>query len=538
MKTSLFILIALAFAGLLGFLTYQNGMTHFGGFDHALLVDVGWRQYIGQKPYVDFVCTVPPWFALESKWAMQFWGPYWSSLVKVSVIQTVCVFLGIAMLMRRLLVGHAKGREERMLVELFALITACMFAMGYGVYYGFFWHGVEGQLFAVLLALMALAWTDKRGTERKGGAWDGVILAMLTGALSGSKPNAILFSLPCVMGFLWIKKQGLALRWMFAGTLMAWSVYAWNGFDPMSVLSSYASVSGRALAMDGLKDLQLSDPGHLLMDGAWFAPALFFVISFLKQETNKSTMLLVLGLVLTGAYSMVSNIESTLPSWLTLAMGMWILAVPSVVVLMPRTKTMLGVIMVMVVLSGSFSLRGFVRERVQAMGPHFYHRALLPRKRSKSGFQMEHHVVLRTGFFRDMMVSEALLQTLMEDEQFSCLVGAPKVYGPHLQWMYAMRRRASPKHVPLWWHPGSSHAFAESLKFMEREIAHGSRLHMRGDTTYYDEAEVALLLEKHRILVNKRTQYFLPHGAEPPDRAKIKHCKDQAMYHGTALVMH
>jgi len=49
---------------LIAFAISQLGMVQFGGFDHSVLVDVAWRLVQGQKPHVDFPCTLPVGFII------------------------------------------------------------------------------------------------------------------------------------------------------------------------------------------------------------------------------------------------------------------------------------------------------------------------------------------------------------------------------------------------------------------------------------------------------------------------------------------
>ncbi len=57
------------------------GRWQFGGFDHSALIDIGWRLSQGQKPYVDFPCTVPVWWMCGIGLGFQVLGSSWLSVV-------------------------------------------------------------------------------------------------------------------------------------------------------------------------------------------------------------------------------------------------------------------------------------------------------------------------------------------------------------------------------------------------------------------------------------------------------------------------
>src|SRR5436190_24234501 len=62
-----FILAPIIIALLVAWAISHLGMIQFGGFDHSVLVDVGWRQVQGQRPHIDFPCTLPAGFFIGAK---------------------------------------------------------------------------------------------------------------------------------------------------------------------------------------------------------------------------------------------------------------------------------------------------------------------------------------------------------------------------------------------------------------------------------------------------------------------------------------
>ncbi len=60
---------------------FTTGNHQFGGYDLSSVIDLGWRQYLGQRPYRDFVCTVPIGYVLAVGAAFRIGGPLWNSSV-------------------------------------------------------------------------------------------------------------------------------------------------------------------------------------------------------------------------------------------------------------------------------------------------------------------------------------------------------------------------------------------------------------------------------------------------------------------------
>src|SRR5438045_7683661 len=69
---------------ILAALALSFGMRQFGGYDCSMLVEAAWRQHLGQRPYTDFPCTLPPGFFLPLRWAFATLGVSWWSLVALN----------------------------------------------------------------------------------------------------------------------------------------------------------------------------------------------------------------------------------------------------------------------------------------------------------------------------------------------------------------------------------------------------------------------------------------------------------------------
>ena len=83
----------LLFGSALWFALLHYGNRQFLGMDAGVLVDAGWRMTLGQRPYVDFPTAVPPALLLLGQVALAWFGPVWSSFLKINA---VCGILFIA----------------------------------------------------------------------------------------------------------------------------------------------------------------------------------------------------------------------------------------------------------------------------------------------------------------------------------------------------------------------------------------------------------------------------------------------------------
>ena len=80
------------------------GRHQFGGYDFNLVLDLGWRQHLGQRPYLDFPTTTPPGFNLGIKLAYALFGVSWDANLYLTALFTVLTFLWLYWLFRRLAV--------------------------------------------------------------------------------------------------------------------------------------------------------------------------------------------------------------------------------------------------------------------------------------------------------------------------------------------------------------------------------------------------------------------------------------------------
>lgn len=79
------------------------GHRQLGGFDMSALVDTGWRIASGQKPYLDFPLTTPISFYMGAALAIKLWGANWSAFVLAAMGIGVLAFLAQVYLLTRII---------------------------------------------------------------------------------------------------------------------------------------------------------------------------------------------------------------------------------------------------------------------------------------------------------------------------------------------------------------------------------------------------------------------------------------------------
>ncbi len=205
------------------------GNRQFGGYDCSVLIDTGWRLATGQKPYVDFVCTVPPGFYLGAKYAFEWFGASWDAQLWVTSIYASITFLWMYWLFGVLL-------ESRVAAFLMAFVIECA-AM---LLFAFWWYNNVTDVAAAVFFLSCLVYL-KRPSARSAQATYVISLAML--ALM--KPNIAgllgLGSIVLLLAATPFRRRFAALS--FAGIAVAALFLEANGASVRGMLASYATAA-------------------------------------------------------------------------------------------------------------------------------------------------------------------------------------------------------------------------------------------------------------------------------------------------------
>jgi len=126
------------------------GRWQFGGFDHNILVEIGWRQILGQRPYIDFPVTTPPGFNLGAKYAFELFGVNWDANLYFSAIFACVSFLWMYWLMTVLSLSRLAAMAAAFAIECAAMLTLC-----------FWWYNNSVLILAAVFFLACLAYAGK-----------------------------------------------------------------------------------------------------------------------------------------------------------------------------------------------------------------------------------------------------------------------------------------------------------------------------------------------------------------------------------------
>jgi len=429
---------------------YWCGMRQFGGFDCSVVIDTAWRLYNGQKPYVDFPCTVPVGFYLGAELAFRLFGVFWSSLVKVNVLYLLLTFFWTYAVLRQVF-------QNRYLV-LVLVITCESMSM---ILDSFWWYNPVTNT-AVVLYVACVAAVLARPASRW--LWLSVCMSLFLTAMM--KPNVAGVAILGGTAALLINPRTL---WRAcAVTLIAFilwlGVIAIHGASIGQVLGGYFSVGTFAFSSNRfLVDLKPYErnlawaslfaliPG--LVHAAWPGsglrgrPALLvlassaFVASMFGFYVNGDPKLVDLSVGLLAATFLMGNIrqdEDTLrvsPNW----------AAYLVLVCSTFTFTCLG--------------EAAIRHRMRGVDAFFE-------------YQMEDGPV-KEGFFKGMHSGHNLRAAMDAITALRARGETSNIYfGPRLQWAYAAFGIPSPKGLPIWWHPGGAFPIKDDAMYETRWIEH------------------------------------------------------------------
>ena len=214
----------------LGF--YVTGQ--FGGFDHSVLIDIGWRMVSGQRPGLEFQSTLPIGFVIGSRYAFRIFGLTWSAIIAWQACFVVITCCWSFALLRRL--GESPARAALLSLALQAsanLVTS------------YWWYNPATTTAGVLFFLSAAAFWRQPGSLSIGASY----IASLV-MLAGMKPNV---AGVLILGVtLTLVSSPPHRRRTIVYSVLAFALFtgwlALEGVWLIDVLRSYLSISGRGFS--------------------------------------------------------------------------------------------------------------------------------------------------------------------------------------------------------------------------------------------------------------------------------------------------
>jgi len=532
MKPGVFYGIGAALAVFIALFILRYGMHQIGGYDHSGLVDPGWRLFNGQTAYMDFPCTVPPEFSLGVKFAFQWFGVYWRSIIDMAAMFSMATFAWSLFLMAQLFGRSWTTLLWAMAVQVFSPMLAA------------FWtHNPMTAVAAVLYLLSATYWLHRPDGKIALASYGAALLLLAT-----MKPNVagiliagvsvILFASP---GRRW-KVIWVSLG-AFAGFLALLSI---NHLSVIGMLAAYWSIARRGASLvPFLIDLNpleqrmallmltsvllpavlalsrgrntLRSPGPWIPAIALLGGLCFFMTHLQQKRVGEAILFLPVGLalflgrdslrspgpwipaiaLLGGEYGFMTNSEQKLvdmPPVLCAAILLVaelrspVLPTEGPVFQMPACWNRCFAF-VCVVLGAAALAQGAARDRVQSIGPVQF-------------FEWNDSHILNDGFFKGLHCGAVFDELLKEETEALAREPSSSVwFGPRMQWGYAAFNKQSPVHEPVQWDPGVMFANSDRELYFNHFLQSRRQLLIlfKNDLTNYTRDEVQRILQQYDV---------------------------------------
>ncbi len=432
--------LVMACGAFLALLAYRCGMHQFGGFDEGIEIDVAWRLINGQRPYVDFPCTLPVGFYLGAELAFRLFGVYFRSIIAFNSIWTFFSFLWLYALLRTLI-------QNRLLAFWSALTCVAITTVAVS----FWWYNpvtsLSGALYAASVVAVILA-------PRQWWRWISLCLSLFLLALM--KPNVA--GMLILSGSVSLFAFRPTRRPVCLASLLALSLWFLairiHGSTLQQVITSYLSVASRGITLHQLWDFSASGsmiwPERILtiillssLLFPWFA-------KFRSRPSGSGPgwpiTLFGFFCLLSGLLGFIANNDMSIVDFPLLVLAAFLVVAGRLkdiprLTFSRRWTSYLTILCVWLACTG-FS-EGVVRNRIKLVRDFFQF------TETSEPFTVPLFQGLHAGplFHSEVDYIEKLNSTRDMSHAF---------FGDTLQWAYAAFHLQSPKGLPVWWHPGVS----------------------------------------------------------------------------------
>lgn len=219
----------LACAVFLGTAMWMFGHRQMGAFDDNIIIDVAWRMFSGQKPYVDFFLPLSPEFYLGAGWAFTLWGVNWSALVRISILFAVSTFA-----LHSIALSYVVPRRYAIAIALVCQMLAMMVT-------SYWWYNSNAAITACLLFSVSLALAVNPSSTLLG-----IIFCITLTLLSVMKVNIAAMSILAVLVPLATVRE-LRPRlfvWVACSAVLVLLLLAVCRLNPVDILKAYLGMAG------------------------------------------------------------------------------------------------------------------------------------------------------------------------------------------------------------------------------------------------------------------------------------------------------
>jgi hypothetical protein len=427
------------------------GRWQFDGWDFGIAIDLGWRQILGQRPYVDFPATTPPGFHLGIKYAFELFGVNWDANLYFSAMFACATLLWMYWTMTLLKMGRLASLAVAFAIECAAMLTLCLW-----------WFNDITMILAAVFLLSCLVYAQKPRT----GAQVSYLVSLTLFSLM--KPNIAGPTIACGVALLFFatdRKLRLAMLSLVA-TVAALAVLALNHVPVTAMLSSYLSVASERAGTGARFGYELMSGFEKHSALFWMSvlslPLLGAVPAGVNRVRHRDWRGLALALffplsLLVALYGLVTNsdfrdLECTA-----------LLAAAGVITFGLRWNGIFLRRITIAVLCASIAgdlYYGAARTTVYLGGPHLFFE-----------WQDNRHRI-DSGFLKNMRVGAPLIEVEREVGQALDTNPGPYFLGPRIDFNYAVFGLPSPEGFPVAWCPGTWFPISAGPQVLENWRSH------------------------------------------------------------------
>ncbi len=465
------------YGALLGICTFlcvfliRMGRWQFGGYDMGILVETGWRQIQGQRPYVDFPTATPPGFNLGILYAFQWFGVNWDANLYFSALFACLTFLWMVWLMLRLEMGRLASMAMAFAIESAAMLTLC-----------FWWYNDSVMVLAAVFFLSCLAYASK---PRSAAVQVSYVLSLTL--LSLMKPNMAGVTIVggVVLLFLATDRKMRLVLLTLAATAAAVGVLLVNRVSIPAMLASYLAVAKEHGSVSASFGYQRMIPFEQHAALFWIAvlsvPLLGLVPKITRLAVERKWKRLFYSLffpmtLIIALYGLATNGEyRDVDCTMLLAAGAFLTFGLHWNGPLLRRVT---IAIVFATIVGDLYY-GAARIRVFRIGPHRF-------------FEwQDNQNRVEDGFLKNMRVSATMLEAEREIHLAVDANSGPYFFGPRIDFNYAVLGLRSPQHSPAWWEPGTAFAASDQAHLIEvwREHHFQTLIFLNSNTSYGPRAD-------------------------------------------------
>ena len=432
---------------------FHFGRWQYGSWDFNIMVDAGWRQILGQRPYVDFPATTPPGFNLGIKYAYQWFGVNWDANLYFSAIFACLTFLWMVWLMGRLAMGRLASMATAFAIECAAMLTSC-----------FWWFNDSTLVLAAVFFLSCLGYARQSQSKAVQASY---VLSLAL--LSLMKPN--IAGMAIVGGVVLLclvteRRMRLVLLTLGA-TAAAVLLLLLNHVSIPAMLASYLTVAKGRGDVTGRYGYLLMNPFERTSALYWIAllsvPLLGLAPRVMRKIRERDwkgiayisffPLALMIALYGLATNSDCRDVECTV-----------LLAAGAVLTFGLRWNGPLLRRVFIAIVCASIAgdlYYGAARVRVYGIGPHIF-------------FEwQDNQQRVNSGFFKNMRVSSKMIEVEREVKLATGANPGPYFFGPRMEFNYAALGLPSPMHSPTLWDPGTAFPVAEQAHLIQVWQEHG-----------------------------------------------------------------